>query len=185
VLRTGVSRVLDAKIVGREVNGERLQFETRVRLSLGVDKMGRRAVLPVMQSSSLKLDSFKNIKLTNDQQKDLKEGKNVLLKDPNSSRELLVGVDKKLNRIAGWDKADFMVPQKIGNKKDGFVELKPQQQYALKRGEAVTIEFEGGKAFKARVNPADRELTLTRTTVLKQDQVQTVKPTRKANLRKI
>ena len=161
ILRTGVSEALAVKIQGREINGQRLTFETDARLSLGIDKQGRRAILPILKKSELKLDTYKDITLTREQQDNLRAGHTILLRDPQTDREIIAKVDEKLNRIAGWKKSAFLVPQRLGSAEIGYTTLEPTQKVALKRGEPVTVKI-GEQVFRAQVDPSDRELKLTR-----------------------
>ena len=161
ILRTGVSDVLAVKIQGREINGQQMIFDLDARLSLGLDKQGRRAVLPILKSSELRLDTYKNISLSKEQQQQLREGKTILLQDPHSDREIIAKVDEKLNRIAGWKKSAFLVPQRLGNPEIGYTSLEPKEKVALKRGEPINVKI-GDRTFRAQVDPTDRELKLSK-----------------------
>jgi hypothetical protein len=161
ILRTGMSDALAVTIQGREINGQRLILETDARLSLGIDRLGRRAVLPILKKSELKLDTYKNISLSKEQQQQLREGKTVLLRDPQNDREILTKVDEKLNRLAGWKKSAFIVPQRLGNAEIGYTELETKDKVALKRGEPITLRI-GEQTYRAQVDPADRELKLSK-----------------------
>ena len=162
VLRSGVGSALTVRVQGKdEVNGRKLTFETTARMSLGIDKDGRRVIQPILKSADLQLDTYRNIRLTQDQQKQLREGKTVILKEPNTEREILAKVDKSLNKIAGWKKSSVLIPQELGNQKIGTAKLEPAQQAALKRGETISLEI-NGQQLKAQVDPVERQIRVTK-----------------------
>lgn len=190
LLRTGVTEALHVRIQSREINGTPLVFETEARLSLGIDKQGQRAVLPILKNATLTLDTYRDMVLSPEQQAQLREGRTIVLKDPKNDREFLARVDERLNRIAGWKKSAFLVPQKLGSAAVGYTTLEEAQQVALKRGEAVELTI-GGKAYRAQVDPADRELRLSPSTKQELEQKMSVSPPspaapqRRATVRKL
>ena len=161
VLQSGVSSALNIKIQGNnQVNGQTLVYETSARLSLGIDKNGRKVIQPILKSAELEVDNYQGIKITQEQQQELRSGKTIVIKEPNSEREIVVSVDKKLNKIGGWKKASILIPQEIGNNTIGTQSLEPKQQAALKRGEVVQVEMKG-VTYNAKMDPVERTLKLT------------------------
>lgn len=180
VLRSGLGSALNVKIQGSdEINGKKLVFETSARLSLGINKDGRKVIQPILKSAQLDLSNYQGIKLTQQQQEELKAGKTIVIKEPNTEREILANVDEKLNKIGGWKKASILIPQQLGNEKLGTTPLQPAQQAALKRGEVLQVELKGS-VYSAKIDPVERTLVLKGK---KQDQKLDQKIDRKPKLR--
>jgi len=158
LLNNGVTKALPVSIKVDLAEKKDVSISTTARLVLGSDGEGKRTVNAVFKNENPKLDRYRDIELSAEQQKELRQGKTLVITD-GSQREHLVKLDTELNRVAGMKKSIFLVPEKLGSPREGYTKLSNTQQASLKRGEAVELEV-GGKKVTAQVDPIERRLKM-------------------------
>ncbi len=158
LLNNGVTKALPVQVKIDIADKKGVTIDTTARLAIGNDKDGNRTVLVVFKNEAPKLEKYKDIVLSTEQQNQLRKGNTVVVTDGKQS-EHLVKFDGELNRLAGMKKSLFLVPEKIGSPKEGYTTLSTAQQSSLKRGEAVELEI-GGKKMTAQLDPIERKLNV-------------------------
>ena len=171
LLDNGITKALPVKIKLAIGETKNTYIDTTARLVLANDKEGNRTVNVLLKDSKPKLDRYQNIELTKEQQKDLQNGRTLVVKDA-TDREHLIKFDRELNRVGGMKKSIFLVPERLGSSKEGYTKLTNGQQSSLKQGEAVNLEV-GGKKVTAQLDPIERKLNVQETP----KQVLDLKPT--------
>ena len=168
LLKTGVTRALPVKIQSRTPAGQTIHLETTARLTVGYDREGKRNVQIALKRDAPKLDTYKDVKLTMDQQKDLQKGRTILLTDDKRQAHI-VKFDRDLNQVGGMKKSQFIVPERVGAKRGESVKLTNDQKANLKQGKAVELDI-GGKKMTAQLDPIERKLDVGQTQKQKQEQ---------------
>lgn len=158
LLNNGITKALPVQVKIDIADKKDVSINTTARLALGTDKEGNRTVQVVFKNETPKLEKYKDVELSTEQQNLLRNGKTVIVTD-SSQREHLVKFDQELNRLAGMKKSIFLVPEKLGSPKEGYTTLSATQQSSLKRGEAVELEI-GGKKMTAQLDPIERKLNV-------------------------
>ena len=158
LLNNGITKALPVQVKIDIADKKDVSINTTARLTLGTDKEGNRTVQVVFKNETPKLEKYKDVELSAEQQNQLRNGKTVIVTD-SSQREHLVKFDQELNRLAGMKKSIFLVPEKLGSHKEGYTTLSATQQSSLKRGEAVELEI-GGKKVTAQLDPIERKLNV-------------------------
>ena len=157
LLKTGVTSAMPVKIQAGGMDGKSITVDTTARLALGTNKRGEIAVKAVFKENTADLSRYKDITLSADQQAQLRAGKIVVATD-RYTQEHLIKFDRELNRVAGMKKSRFLVPEQVGNPKQGYVRLSAEQQADLKRGRSITAEL-GGRTIAITLDPIERKLT--------------------------
>ena len=161
LLENGTTKAMPVRIPLALMDGKPNYISTTARLAVGNDSQGKRSVRILLKEQKPVLDKYKDVQLNPTQQKELKEGKTLVVVDE-SKREYLIKFDKELNRIGGVNKSAFLVPERLGSPREGYTKLNSTQQASLKRGEAVQLEM-GGKKMTVKFDPIERELNIQRT----------------------